>query len=141
MTTRPSSRRFDAGLMDLFPLYTGTAGTAADRFRSHPDQRSGHGILRWQYGDRPLELCSALRDERQLLRHDVWSFDRPACINLVSGQTNGVIATLNGTGDEVSGGSDGSLTVIGDRRSARRCLLHSNPRAGDAWAVRTLAIC
>src|SRR6266852_4693580 len=38
----------------------------------------------------------------------------PGLINLVSGQTNGVTATLNGTGDEVAGGSDGSLTVIGD---------------------------
>ena len=31
----------------------------------------------------------------------------PGVINLVSGQTNGVTATLNGTGDEVAGGSDG----------------------------------
>jgi len=34
-------------------------------------------------------------------------------IDLVSGQTNGVINTLNGTGDEVDGGM-GSLRVIGD---------------------------
>ena len=38
----------------------------------------------------------------------------PGVINLVSGQTNGVVATLNGTGDEVSGRRDGSLTMIGD---------------------------
>jgi phospholipase C len=38
----------------------------------------------------------------------------PGVVNTVSGQTNGVINTLNGTGDEVSGGSDGSLTLIGD---------------------------
>src|SRR6202795_5247293 len=38
----------------------------------------------------------------------------PGVLNLVSGQTNGVIATLNGTGDEVNGGSDGSLTMIND---------------------------
>lgn len=38
----------------------------------------------------------------------------PGVINLVSGQTNGVTGTLNGAGDEVSGGTDGSLTVIGD---------------------------
>jgi phospholipase C len=37
----------------------------------------------------------------------------PGVINLVSGQTNGVVKTLNGTGGEVDGG-DGSLTVIGD---------------------------
>ncbi len=34
-------------------------------------------------------------------------------INLISGQTNGVTQTLNGTGDETDGGA-GSLTVIGD---------------------------
>jgi phospholipase C len=38
----------------------------------------------------------------------------PGVLNLVSGQTNGVTQTLNGTGDEVAGGPDGSLTVIGD---------------------------
>jgi len=38
----------------------------------------------------------------------------PGLLNLVSGQTNGVTATLNGTSNEVIGGSDGSLTVIGD---------------------------
>jgi phospholipase C len=38
----------------------------------------------------------------------------PGLINLVSGQTNGLAAIINGTGDEVSGGSDGSLTLIGD---------------------------
>src|SRR5262249_34427121 len=37
----------------------------------------------------------------------------PGLMNLVSGQTNGAIATLNGTGDEVDGGN-GSLTVVGD---------------------------
>lgn len=28
-----------------------------------------------------------------------------------------MVATLNGTGDEVSGGSDGSLTLVGDADS------------------------
>jgi phospholipase C len=37
----------------------------------------------------------------------------PGALNLISGQTNGVISTLNGTGDEVDGGA-GSLTVVGD---------------------------
>jgi len=37
----------------------------------------------------------------------------PGVMNLVSGQTNGVGSTLNGTGDEVDGGN-GSLTVTGD---------------------------
>jgi phospholipase C len=37
----------------------------------------------------------------------------PGALNLISGQTNGVTSTLNGTGDEVSDGN-GGLTVIGD---------------------------
>ena len=37
----------------------------------------------------------------------------PGALNLISGQTNGVASTLNGTGDEVNGGA-GSLTVVGD---------------------------
>src|SRR5262249_15894227 len=37
----------------------------------------------------------------------------PGMLNLISGQTNGVSAHLNGTGDEVDGGNN-SLTVIGD---------------------------
>jgi phospholipase C len=35
-------------------------------------------------------------------------------LNLVSGQTNNVIATLNGTGDELNGGKRRSLTMIND---------------------------
>ena len=38
----------------------------------------------------------------------------PGVINLTSGQTNGAINILNGLGDEVSGGPDGSYTLIGD---------------------------
>jgi phospholipase C len=38
----------------------------------------------------------------------------PGALNLISGQTNGVVATLNGTGDMVNGGPDGSLTMISD---------------------------
>ena len=38
----------------------------------------------------------------------------PGLINLVSGQTNGVTNTLNGTGGNETDGGMGSLTVIGD---------------------------
>ena len=37
----------------------------------------------------------------------------PGCMNLVSGQTNGVTTVLNGTGSETDGGN-GTLTVVGD---------------------------
>ena len=47
----------------------------------------------------------------------------------MSGQTNGVVKTLNGTGDEVDGG-DGSLTMIGDPDPLNDVC--SNPSGGQA---------
>jgi phospholipase C len=109
----PEQESFDSGLMDLFPLYTGTAGPPP----------SGTGVTQtnglvmgyfdgntvtamWNYAQ-----VFALSDN---FHGSTFGPSTPGVINLVSGQTNGVIATLNGTGDEVSGGADGSLTMIGD---------------------------
>jgi phospholipase C len=109
----PEQQAFDFGLMDLFPLYTGTAGPPP----------SGTGITQtnglvmgyfdgntvtafWNYAQN-----FAMSDNSH---GSTFGPSTPGVINLVSGQTNGVIATLNGTGDEVSGGPDGSLTMIGD---------------------------
>ena len=109
----PEQQAFDGGLMDLFPLYTGTAGPPP----------SGTGVTQtnglvmgyfdgntvtayWNYAQH-----FAMSDNSH---GSTFGPSTPGVINLVSGQTNGVIATLNGTGDEVSGGSDGSLTMIGD---------------------------
>jgi phospholipase C len=104
---------FDGGLMDLFPLYTGTAGP--------PPSGSGvtqtNGLVMgyfdgntvtayWNYAQ-----IFAMSDNSH---GTTFGPSTPGLINLVSGQTNGVTSTLNGTGDEVSGGSDGSLTMIGD---------------------------
>ena len=50
-------------------------------------------------------------------------------LNLISGQTNGTSATLNGTGDETDGG-DGSLTVIGDPNPHWRRLYQFHQRSG-----------
>ena len=60
-----------------------------------------------------VELRSVLRHERQLLWHYLRTF-KLGVINLVSGQTNGAVNIINGLGDEVSGGPDGSYTLIGD---------------------------
>jgi phospholipase C len=104
---------FDAGLMDLFPLYTGTAGP--------PPSGSGvtqtNGLVMGYYDGNTV---TALWNYAQYFALNDNSYgttfgpSTPGVINLVSGQTNGVVSTLNGTGDEVSGGSDGSLTMIGD---------------------------
>jgi phospholipase C len=103
---------FDKGAMDLFPLHVGTAGPPP----------SGGGItsttgLNMGYYDG--NTVTALWNYAQHFAMSDNSYSStfgpstPGALNLISGQSNGVKATLNGTGDEVDGGN-GSLTVIGD---------------------------
>jgi phospholipase C len=92
---------FDAGLMDLFPVDT---GFAANTVMGYFDGNTVTGI--WNYAQ-----FFAMSDNSY---GTTFGPSSPGAVNLISGQTNGVVATLNGTGDEVSGGSDGSLTLIGD---------------------------
>jgi phospholipase C len=103
---------FDMGAMDLFPLHVGTAGPPP----------SGGGItsttgLNMGYYDG--NTVTAMWNYAQHFAMSDNSFDTtfgpstPGALNLISGQTNGVAATLNGTTFEVDGGA-GSLTVISD---------------------------
>jgi phospholipase C len=103
---------FDMGAMDLFPLFVGTPGPPP----------AGGGItsttgLNLGYFDG--NTVTAIWNYAQHFAMSDNSFSTtfgpstPGALNLISGQTNGVVATLNGTGDEVDGGA-GSLTVVGD---------------------------
>jgi len=94
-------RAFDAGLMDLFPL---DASSGGNEVMGYFDGNTVTGL--WNYAQ-----FFAMSDNSY---STTFGPSTPGLINLVSGQTNGVTATLNGTGDEVIGGSDGSLTVTGD---------------------------
>src|SRR5690242_17602673 len=94
-------RAFDAGVMDLFPTDTSSGG---NEVMGYFDGNTVTAL--WNYAQ-----SFAMSDNSY---STTFGPSTPGVINLVSGQTNGVTATLNGTGDEVSGGSDGSLTVIGD---------------------------
>jgi len=108
----PEQQAFDMGAMDLFPLYVGTPGPPPP----------GGGILNtnglnlgyydgntvtaiWNYAQR-----FAMNDN---FFGTTFGPSTPGALNLISGQTNGVTSTLNGTGDEVDGGN-GSLSVVGD---------------------------
>jgi phospholipase C len=101
---------FDSGLMDLFPLYAGTAGpppvgiTNTSLVMGYYDGNTVTAL--WNYAQ-----SFAMSDNSY---GTTFGPSTPGLMNLVSGQTNGAINALNGTGDEVSGGPDGSLTVIGD---------------------------
>ena len=109
----PEQLAFDNGLMDLFPLNTGTAGPPPAG--SGPSQTKGL-VMGYYDGN----TVTAYWNYAQHFSMSDNSYDTtfgpstPGVINLVSGQTNGVVKTLNGTPDEVSGGSDGSLTMIDD---------------------------
>jgi len=107
----PEQMAYDHGLMDLFPMSVGTAG---------PPPGSGPGTttgLTMGYYDG--NTVTAFWNYAQHFAMSDNSYDTdfgpstPGAINLISGQTNGVIATLNGTGDEVGDGGN-SLTLISD---------------------------
>jgi len=103
----------DAGLMDAFPAFTGSAGPPPN---PPPGTVDTTGLVMGYFdGNTVTALWNyaqhfALNDNAY---GTTFGPSSPGAINLVSGQTNGVIATLNGTGDETDGG-DGSLTLVGD---------------------------
>jgi phospholipase C len=92
---------FDAGLMDLFPAH---GGFGISQVMGYFDGNTVTGL--WHYAQN-----FAMSDNSF---GTTFGPSTPGLLNLVSGQTNGVSATLNGIGDEVAGGPDGSLTVVGD---------------------------
>ena len=109
----PEQLAFDFGLMDLFPLNTGAPGPPPSG--SGASQTNGL-VMDYFDGNTVTALWNyaqhfALNDNSH---SSAFGPSTVGVMNLVSGQTNGAIATLNGTGGEVNGGSDGSLTVIGD---------------------------
>jgi phospholipase C len=96
-------KAFDAGLMDLFPA---SVGSPSNNTRLNLGYYDGNTVTSlWNYAQ-----YFAMSDNSY---STTFGPSTPGALNLISGQTNGVTSTLNGTGDEVDGG-DGSLTVIGD---------------------------
>jgi phospholipase C len=105
----PEQQAFDGGAMDLFPLFTGTAG---------PPPPSATTALVMGYFDG--NTVTAVWNYAQHFAMNDNSYDTnfgpstPGALNLISGQTNGVINDDGQAGfAEVSGG-DGTITVISD---------------------------
>jgi phospholipase C len=103
---------FDVGALDLFPEFVGAAGpppTEGGVFMTNGlnlGYFDGNTVTAfWNYAQH-----FAMSDNSF---STTFGPSTVGAINLISGQTNGVVKTLNGTGDEVDGGA-GSLTVIGD---------------------------
>lgn len=108
----PEQQAYDMGAMDLFPFYVGTPGppptgggvfTTTGLNLGYFDGNTVTAI--WNYAQN-----FAMNDN---FYGTTFGPSTPGALNVISGQTNGVTQTLNGTGDETDGG-DGSLTVIGD---------------------------
>ena len=108
----PEQAAVHMGLMDLFPLNVGTAGPPPNA----PPIATTKG-LNLGYFDGNTVTAFWNYAQHFAMSDNSYSTtfgpSTPGLINLVSGQTNGVTAHLNGTGSETDGGS-GSLTVVGD---------------------------
>ena len=108
----PEQQAFDGGLMDLFPLSTGTAGPPPGA----PPIADTTGLVMGYYDGNTV---TALWNYAQHYAMSDNSYNTnfgpstPGAINLVSGQTNGVIQSLNGSGAIVPDGN-GGFTDNGD---------------------------
>jgi phospholipase C len=111
----PEQQAFDFGLMDLFPNFTGAGGTAIGGTGS-PAVFNTNGLVMGYFDGNTV---TAYWNYAQNFAMSDASYDTnfgpstDGALNLVSGQTNGVIDNVNGTGSVIDGG-DSSLTVISD---------------------------
>jgi phospholipase C len=111
----PEQAAVHGGLMDLFPSQVGVAGPppAAGLF---PGPGVTTGLTMGYYDGNTV---TALWNYAQRFAMSDNSYgttfgpSTPGAINLISGQTNGVIGNINGTGSVVDG-TNGTMTDIGD---------------------------
>jgi phospholipase C len=105
----PEQQAFHGGLMDLFPKYTGTPGPP-------PNGLMTSGLVMGYYDGNTV---TALWNYAQRFAMSDNSYDTnfgpstPGAINLISGQTNGVIDQVNASADIVADGA-GGYTLVSD---------------------------
>jgi len=106
----PEQMAFDNGVMDLFPASVGNPDTSA----SGPLATTG-ATMGYFDGNTVTALWNYAQNFSMSDNSYGTNFgpSTVGAINVVSGQTNGVAKTVNGTSDEISDGY-GGLTVIGD---------------------------
>jgi phospholipase C len=92
---------FDSGLMDLFPTH---AGNGKSLVMGYFDGNTVTAL--WNYAQ-----YFAMSDNSY---STTFGPSTPGLMNLIAGQTNGATTNGNLPTDEVAGGPDGSLTVVGD---------------------------
>jgi phospholipase C len=103
--------------MDLFPKKTGAGGNAkGNPVADAPEPFNTNGLVMGYFDGNTV---TALWNYAQRYAMSDNNFETTfgdstlGAVNLISGQTNGVIDLINGNSDEVDGG-DGSITLIGE---------------------------
>ena len=108
----PEQVAYDAGLLDLFPKSVGTSGPPP----TTPTIDGTTGLVMGYYdGNTVTALWNyaqhyAMSDNSY---NTTYGPSTPGALNLISGQTNGVISNVNGTGAVISDGN-GGLSDISD---------------------------
>ena len=109
----PEQMAFDAGLMDLFPVNTGTAGPPPN---PPPQQVLTTGVTMAYYDGNTVTALWNYAQNFSLNDNSYGTNFGPSTVgvlNLISGQTNGVVQNVNGSGN-IIGDGNGGFTVIGD---------------------------
>jgi phospholipase C len=113
----PEQMAFDGGKMDLFPLNTGAGGNAlGDPITNGPAKANTNGLAMAYFdGNTVTALWNYAQNYAMSDNYFETTFGDSTlgAVNLISGQTNGIIDLINGNSDEVAGGA-GSTTLIGE---------------------------
>jgi phospholipase C len=109
---------FNQGNMDLFPLSVGAADSAAELSSGGPFRAlNATKALTMAYYDGNTVTAMWNYAQHYAINDNSWSStfgpSSPGAINLISGQTNGVLNPLNLGSNAVADGS-GGMTLIGD---------------------------
>jgi phospholipase C len=113
----PEQMAFHGGKMDLFPLNTGTGGNAlGNPVPNAPAPFNTNGLAMAYFdGNTVTGLWNYAQNYSMSDNYFETTFGDSSlgAVNLISGQTNGIIDLINGNSDEVAGGA-GSTTLIGE---------------------------
>ncbi len=113
----PEQLAFDGGKMDLFPLNTGAPGNAlGNPVTNEPAAVNTNGLVMAYFdGNTVTGLWNYAQNYAMSDNYFETTFGDSTlgAVNLISGQTNGIIDLINGNSDEVAGGA-GSTTLIGE---------------------------
>jgi phospholipase C len=110
----PEQEAFDFGLMDAFPEFTGAGGPPPG---SPPSTVDTTGLVMSYFdGNTVTALWNYAQNFAMSDNHYGTNFgpSTVGALNLISGQTNGIIRIENGPSSDWIGDGNGGLTVIGD---------------------------